>query len=64
MSFEIHWKMFIHKRPSLEKKNSVVEIDAENLKSLMQQAYDRGFKDGERSFSGFDFLSNSIFGKK
>lgn len=64
MSFDIHWLLFVKKRPKLDKEDAVVEITAKNLKSLMRQAYEKGYADGEKDTNPFDFLEQTIFGGK
>lgn len=64
MRFEHHWAAFTGNRPRLNEVDVVVEINAKNLKSLMQQAYEKGYADGKKDTIPFDFLEKTIFGEK
>jgi hypothetical protein len=72
VTFQNIWQQLCRKRPKLNDPQSVAEFTSDNLKSLLEQVYDQGFKQGKESVSsaddakttGFDSLFGNIFGGK
>jgi hypothetical protein len=63
MTFQNIWQQLCRKRPKLNDPQSVAEFTSDNLKSLLEQVYNQGFKHGKESVpssGGMDF--DSLFG--
>jgi len=66
MTFKEIWNQLCKKSPKLENGKSSVEMDADNLKTLLEQVYDKGFEAGKKvnppASSSSLFGSNGPFG--
>jgi hypothetical protein len=63
MTFQNIWQTLCGKKPKLNDPESIVEFESKNLKTLLEQVYDKGFKHGRESIpssGGMDF--DSLFG--